>query len=276
MTKQRNILQWNMGCSRLASVKSNVIDARLLTLKNLLGERSPSVVALQEAPQQATTLLQQGGFTVYGSGELLLGMRNCDWKKGQTVLQQSRVLTVEVQLTTQRILLVSNVHLLSRQHSEQLDREDAAREILTALVAQRVKYVNQVCGEIIVGDFNLNPHDGVMMMKNGFFSNRSRTFVKKMAKKSVLPKKPLYNPSWHIYGRAEEPLGSLYDTNPGDGPWLVFDQILMSADLIDAGSHEVVLVTGTKGVGLLTAPPVKRPDKAIGSDHLPLVSKFCV
>lgn len=276
MTKQRNILQWNMGCGKRASVKSNAIDARLMTLKNLLGERIPSVVALQESPQKAASLLQQGGFTIYDSGELLLGMRNTDWTKGRTVLQQSKVLTVEIQLPTQRILLVSNVHLLSRQHSEQQDRENAAHEILNAIEAQRVKYANRVCGEIIVGDFNLNPHDGVMMMENGFFANRSKTFVKRMAIKSVLPKRPFYNPAWHIYGRAEAPLGSLYDTNPWDGPWLVFDQILMSADLIGTGSHDVAVVTCTNGVDLLTASQVKRPDIAIGSDHLPLVSKFSV
>lgn len=257
-------------------MKASVIDARIQTLKNLLGERIPSVVALQEAPQDADALLQQSGFTVYGSGELLLGMRNTDWTKGRPILQQSRVLTVEIQLPTQRILLVSNVHLLSRQHSEQQDRENAAHEILNAIEAQRVKYANRVFGEIIVGDFNLNPHDGVMMMKNGFFANRSKTFVKRMAVKSVLPKRPFYNPAWHIYGRTEEPLGSIYGTNPWDGPWLVFDQILMSADLIGTGSHDVVVVTCANGVGLLTAPPVKRPDKAIGSDHLPLVSSFSV
>ena len=275
MGSQRKILQWNMGCGPFASVKATVAISRLQVLRDLLVEQVPSLVALQEAPQPASATLRKAGFSTYGSGGLLLGMRNADWKKGRAILRQTKILTVEVQLAPQRFLLISDVHLLSRQYSQQLRRDNEALAAVKAISNLRVQYVNRMCGEIIVGDFNLTPHDGIMMMDEGFYANRSRTYVETMARKSVLPMKPMYNPAWHIYGRAEEPLGSLYDTNPIDGPWLVFDQVLMSADLIGSTSHEVIVVTSTTGTGLLSSG-VKRPDKETGSDHLPLISTFTV
>lgn len=107
-------------------------------------------------------------------------------------------------------------------------------------------------------------------------SQRVSECMRQMAKNSVPPTRPLYKPGWQLYGRSKEPLGSLYDTSPVDGPWLVFDQVLISADLIGDESHDVVLVTEANGVGLLTMSIVKRPDKTTGSDHLPLVSKFII
>jgi hypothetical protein len=276
MTERRSILQWNMGCGALTDVTPSVMDSRLRILRSLLSEHMPSIVALQEAPTETSALLRLAGFAAYDSGALLLGMRNTDWTKGRTVLRQTRVFTVEVQLAAERTLLVSDVHLRSRRNSQQLDRENGALAVLTAIRDLRGKYVNRVCSEIIVGDFNLNPHDGIMMMSEGFYANRSKAFVRNRAKNSVAPKRPMYNPAWHIYGRAEEPLGSLYSTTPYDGPWLVFDQVLMSADLIGADSCEIAVVTDANGVSLLSASVVKLPDKRAGSDHLPLVSTFVV
>lgn len=264
-----------MGCGALTKVAAGVTVSRTDVLRGIVLERQPSIVALQEAPASAKGVLQASGFSVHTVGCLALGLRCTDWMAGLAVISQERLLAVEVPLTSGHVLLICDVHLTSRVRSQQIGREEAARAVAAEIQTRRKVYAGQKCSELVVGDFNLNPHDIVMMQPSGFFANRSKTYVAKTSQKVVLPKKPLYNPSWHIYGRSDEPLGSIYSTSADDGPWLVFDQLLMSSDLVGTGSHNLAVVTTCSGIDLLSRD-VRQPVAAVGSDHLPLVGEIVV
>ncbi len=81
-----------------------------------------------------------------------------------------------------------------------------------------------------------------------------------------------YNPMWNHLGDRGDISGTFYfdSSEPLCYFWNLFDQVLLRPDLLEGFAPEQVRVlTKVRGVSLLEADG--RPDKAMASDHLPVL-----
>ena len=82
-----------------------------------------------------------------------------------------------------------------------------------------------------------------------------------------------YNPMWAHFGdRQNGPPGTYYYDKAEHVTyfWNIFDQILVRPALLEGlGSESVRILTSVKGLSLLG--PGGRPDRAVASDHLPVL-----
>lgn len=271
------LLQWNMGV--FEEGKSLPTEARVTALLgDLLRSRQPGLVALQEAPRASVSAeLEASGYEVRTSRQRLVTAWKADqWKaEDEEPIAYARATAVQLYRIAEddrkRRVTICNVHGRSLDKGSPEETEENLRDFVSELRDLRARSDAPPSAEIIVGDFNLEPHHTVMHTANGFFGNRSFAFVRKRERQRSLGEKarPLYNPSWRIAGREAEPLGTYYNTKGIGAPWFVFDQALFSLDLFDGPIHvnAIVEVAGRR----LVSSGVSKPDKKVGSDHLPVV-----
>ncbi|RYE27050.1 MAG: hypothetical protein EOP45_02450 [Sphingobacteriaceae bacterium] len=254
---------------------------RTALLAKLLNQYQPALVALQEAPiPQVVRLLQNQGYSTEASGldrRLVTGWKNTVWGSSLTSpIDYSRALAVVLPLIApsgrlQRVL-VCNVHLPAlAPHGSKDKTIDNLKTLRREIEGYRRTPGNEDVAEIILGDFNLEPHTPEICSGNELAGNRSLPYVQKREVERSKGDwyRPLYNPSWQLYGNTQPPHGTIYRTGGIDEPWYIFDQALFSGDLIE-GIVEPKLIKKIGRISLLTTG-VFMPDKAIGSDHLPLV-----
>lgn len=257
-------------------------DRKTRLLRALVSEHDPDLIALQEAPRRlASPLLRDAGYEVDAPRHrLLTAWRGRRW---EATVEQPFVYDRASALVLRRLdpdgggprVLVCNVHLPSRLHSGTDEVSESLRDLVGEIQSYRSDPDTGRFSEVLTGDFNLEPHDLVMMLPSGLYGNRSLLFVAKRERRRRRDglenerTRTLYNPSWMLYGASAEPLGTLYNTKGTGAPWYVFDQALFSADLAD-GPAAVEVVTEADGLDLLTRD-VRSPNSKVGSDHLPLV-----
>lgn len=291
------ILQWNMGvyrdkraakkaASTVYAPKSAQDEARLArVLLNLVAEHQPALIALQEAPEAVVRpLLAAAGYSLeVGNVNIITAWKNTVWSGiVATSVKYYRMLGLEMQLLTktQKLykVLVCNVHLSSRLHGG----EENPVHDLDMLVDELKTYrrANADGEEIILGDFNLEPHQAELQKKTGLHGNRSLDFVAEQEAKRPDPRyRILYNPSWRLYGAEGSPHGSHYFSGgKKGGPWFILDQAFFSSGLVSSPAKVQMLTTvtcaTTKVVSPLLSKKISQPDRKIGSDHLPIVWKI--
>ena len=289
------ILQWNMGIYRdkKAATKATATvyasqsaknEARLTEmLQNLIAEYQPTLIALQEAPEAAVRrVLSMAGYSFeVGSVNIITAWKNAVWSGSvSTSISYYRMLGLEMQLltSTQKTykVLVCNVHLSSRLHGGEENPVHDLEMMADELKAYRRRNVD--VEEIILGDFNLEPHQAELQKKTVLHGNRSLAFVAEQeAKRPAYDRyRVLYNPSWRLYGAETSPHGSHYFSGgKKGGPWFILDQALFSSGLASSPANVQMVTTvtcaTTKVAKTLLSKKVSQPDRKIGSDHLPLV-----
>jgi len=172
-----------------------------------------------------------------------------------------------------KILLVA-LHLSSRM-SYTIDvlnyqAIDCASEI------RELEKLHKTHKVVIVGDFNLNPFDKSMIYPKGFNATMCPIQASKGYKKyDGLDYRYNYNPMWHLYGNKNNlAKGSYYySSNPGSDNWNMFDQVIISYNLIDRFNIDCLeVIEKTESICLLTSNSI--PNKNQLSDHLPV--KFSI
>lgn len=274
------ILQWNMGIYKVG--KDVQAEARrALILDELLRKHQPDIVALQEAPrQQAERVLLQHRYAVSTPvHRLVTAWRATAWGPPvQDPISYSRVSAVVLSQTTPtgtgRAVLVCNVHLPSPGGMGRSPRTTV--QSLQQMVRELESYRTTTgqrgsVSEIIIGDFNLEPHVAEVQEATGLYGNRSLQYVATREAKWRGGKsaRALYNPSWCLYGAKSAPHGTYYFEGLTDEPWYVFDQAFFSSDLVTKPA-EFKLITRVGPYKLLLAK-TSAPDKTVGSDHLPVL-----
>lgn len=276
---ERKIIQWNIGLPAKAKYDQTKEKSRLRVLRALLTTYKPSIVALQEANDKVRDLVSSKGYQVERNKELVTGFNKNDWFLNSIPNTSSdRALILLLKSTSGTTdLILTNIHLPSRLHLDKDQQADRAFDVINDIKNLRLQQYN--FEEVIIGDFNFNPYESCMVLKNGFYSNRSFDYVIMKSKKEVSPFKPLFNPSWFFFGSGTGAQGSYYNTNGSEAPWYIFDQILLSENLVLKKSKKLQppkLITKVRQHELIKGSPSYKPDDSVGSDHLPILTKFIV
>ena len=125
----------------------------------------------------------------------------------------------------------------------------------------------------MVGDLNLNPFDRGVVQTTGFHAMMSKRQAVEMSRTVQGRSYPFfYNPMWgHLGDRTPGPPGTFYyrDSVPLSYDWNTFDQVLLRPAVLEL-MDEVVAVLDRCGEQSLLDDK-GRPDRQVGSDHLPLL-----
>lgn len=126
---------------------------------------------------------------------------------------------------------------------------------------------------IMLGDFNANPFDAEVCGSDGLFALRDRADARSVWASSLRPlgekQRPLFNPMWSLLPEDERrPAGTLFaDDHKEMLRWRLYDQILLSPDLIDKVEGSPTILTK------IVERPLLNPNGSIDldvSDHLPV------
>lgn len=260
------ILVWNLGFNTTTDGPTGASRRQLLS--HLIDDLKPSIVALQEAPPR---LRVQGRLKREpGPGKLFTGFDPAIWQRTERREFLRRAVGLGlVHRRSGREIFFWNLHLPSLLNGNTPPSQRAyvrdrfKPEFESARKAGRP--------DVLVGDFNLSPYDEVLMAPGGFWANRSLHDTIEYARSAVIPKLPLFNPSWELLGNHSAPCGTYYLAQrlDGEGPWHVIDQALMSPELAIPGSSHVRLISSVRTTSLCGGDSVRVPLKDVGSDHLP-------
>jgi hypothetical protein len=178
-------------------------------------------------------------------------------------------------ISVRKLNIGSTQALLGLVHGVDMrNYDEATRQSAAQLLAEDFRFVGSQQGHnrfILMGDFNMNPFDNGMNLAAGLNAMMTRACVKN-GQRTFLGKGYdfYYNPMWGLLGdRSAGPAGTVYDTsNQGPYGWSMLDQVLISHAFVSQFS-DVQIITAAGSVSLVDLNG--RPDKAIASDHLPLL-----
>lgn len=127
---------------------------------------------------------------------------------------------------------------------------------------------------IILGDFNSNPYEEIMLGFDYFHAlPYSEIVLQKNSRVSYgIERRLFYNPMWNYMNDFSNPHGTYYlDSNTSIYTgYNIFDQVLLSANMInDVENTSIKIITEVNDKMLVNA--LNRPDKNTYSDHLPIV-----
>ncbi|KYF98236.1 hypothetical protein BE20_35765 [Sorangium cellulosum] len=264
-----------MGIYHDPELPDRVRLSRLAALRTLIALYAPSFVALQEAPDD----LGRGDLgpryrVISGLGGITTAVLQTAWRvRDHSTMEGWRALVVKVDP------LAGGLDLwLWNLHQPILHKDSEERRTLSRCEPRddlrRFRARDPDRGELVVGDFNLEPHDVAMVGRDGFYARSSPEWVLSRPSRRDILYRPLYNatPTPSASQRDDPPYGSYYrdKSKDGAGPWFRPDQVLMSAELLRCGKPRVTLLPRA-GETDLCAPAHRRPDPKVGSDHLPLL-----
>ncbi|WP_437835896.1 endonuclease/exonuclease/phosphatase family protein [Sorangium sp. So ce1153] len=269
---RETVLQWNMGVCKESNPYRR--RARIEALEAMVGEYSPGILSLQEAPLDLRSLrfLHPWYRLVEGPMGIVTGLLESRW---QVVADhdevKGRALVVKAYSSTGRLRLsLWNVHLPVVWKDLAARRTLVQSDFRDALIAVRKRGLGR--SELLVGDFNLPPYDDAMVRRSGLYASRTLPSAEENALLHDPYNFPLFNPTWALLGKPGSPQGTFFrQPSPDDeGPWFLPDQALMSPDLALPGEQQVWLIEHTGKAELCSPAPTRRPERTTGSDHLPL------
>jgi hypothetical protein len=267
------ILFWNM---------SGVNDAGLVA--SLAHEHATDILVLAECaiPTQKLQLaLNTGSRRLFfpdplATGRITLFTTVKPLKKTESFVKDTRYCSVrQYKLPLFGSMLLVAVHLSSKTNLEGAEQSQLAgrlRELVNE-AEERVGHARTV----VVGDFNMNPFEDGLVGSEAMHAVSDRR-VAARGSRTVLsePRTFLYNPMWRFLGdNGPHPPGTFFHS--GSSPvthfWNVFDQVLFRPELLPHFTDDGVrIVTEIRGVPL--ACDKGRPDRTVGSDHLPIVLRL--
>lgn len=167
--------------------------------------------------------------------------------------------------------LLGGVHFPSKLYTGEEDIKIVGRNFIEA-----IKESEKAVGHkkvIMTGDFNANPFESVITDFNYLHAIFDSSVVEQTRSRELfgIKNQMFYNPMWNLLGDANHPKGSYYSD---DGKacklfWHIFDQVIMSADIIKAYKKDSLKILTGVGDSCFMNENGK-PDKALYSDHLPL------
>lgn len=267
-----------MGCTtRSTGIKADPAIAvrRLGLLKEMMLALQPSIVTLQEAPLILSSSDLPGGFEVEkGSHQVVTAFNSSRWILHGRDDACDRLLALRLDHVNNRLKLWQmNLHVPVLWADPEKRRSFIRFDLRRAIDRLRGQFSDR--HELIVGDFNLSPHDVALIGREGLNANRSLEWTRGQFSPNEVVDRPLFNPTWGLYGLAKPPLGTFYLSRvDSDGPWVVVDQALMSADLAEDGRSHVKILDKIGTTDLCRNSRVRAPNEDTGSDHLPIAVEF--
>jgi hypothetical protein len=169
-------------------------------------------------------------------------------------------------------ILLAAIHLPSKLHTS-----ESSQILACSQWAQTIAEAERRAGHtrtVVVGDLNMNPFEAGVVGAGGFHATMARAQARQGQRTVSGQRYPFfYNPMWGCFGeRNATPAGTyFYDSSEHVSYyWNMFDQVLLRPGLVDLLSRDGVEIVSRAGVvSLLSASG--RPDKSVGSDHLPIL-----
>lgn len=168
--------------------------------------------------------------------------------------------------------LIVAAHMPSKLHADDTDQLTYSIRL-----RQEIDRVESELGHgriVVVGDLNMNPFEAGVVSSDGFHGVMHRDIASRISRTvRSEERKFFYNPMLGYFGdRTTGPPGTYYygSTNSVAYFWNMFDQVLFSADLMDAFDDDNLEIVTTVGETSLVDHR-GLPDSTIASDHLPLV-----
>jgi endonuclease/exonuclease/phosphatase (EEP) superfamily protein YafD len=280
-----------MGCPQArhaAKVDPKIALRRCELIEAMIRDHNPTFVALQETPPECSVHLRGKSsrrYEVVEGRNGLLTLYSTDWSRPEHETTLANELRATMLLLKHGIfdtrVRLWNIHFWSRFQLDTKQISGRVRQFVNDQVKQYRATSTSEASEIIVGDFNMSPYAEFIAGHDCLWANQSlhwalakeRSVRRDPTKKSY---RPLFNPSWELLGHHEPPLGTYYYEKSAevDGPWYVFDQMLMSpAHGLTNERHATIL--GKAGdAQLWSDTKSRRPDDRLGSDHYPVLVKF--
>lgn len=170
--------------------------------------------------------------------------------------------------------LLAAVHLPSKLHNNENQRIVGRQLIEDVTQSEKAVQHEKI---FIIGDFNASPYEELMSSFEYMHAIYDAEIVHKKKKRTVCGDKRslFYNPMWNMLGDNEMPKGSYYydSASVKNLYWHIFDQVLMSADCIEAyRKNSLEIITDIGQMKLAGDDGV--PDKKNYSDHLPVFFSF--
>ena len=166
---------------------------------------------------------------------------------------------------------VGAVHLASPTNMELDDRNSEAKIIADSVRLQEAERSHS--RTILIGDFNLNPFDRGVSEASGFHGVMTKDQAIEGSRTVQFRPYPFfYNPMWgHLGDRTPGPPGTIHYRNSAQlsYDWNTFDQVLLRSDVLALAEEEVAVLDRCGDLSLLNDK--RRPDRQVGSDHLPLL-----
>ncbi len=169
-------------------------------------------------------------------------------------------------------IVLAALHLPSKLHSS-----ESSQILACSQWADTIARAEGQAGHtrtVVVGDLNMNPFEAGVVGAGGFHATMARAEALRGHRTVSGQQYPFfYNPMWGCFGERDDTPAGTYFYDSGEHVsyyWNMFDQVLLRPSLVDrlsAGGIEVVTRAGA--VPLLSANG--RPDRSVGSDHLPVL-----
>ena len=171
--------------------------------------------------------------------------------------------------------LIAGVHLPSKMYGDGHGQKVVSRDLYEAIVESQNEVKHSHI--IVVGDFNANPFEEVMVSSEYLHAISDAKIVQRMKSRACygIERQMLYNPMWNMLGDYDSPTGSYYYSHGGVESlyWNIFDQVLLSPSLIQGyEKNSLKIITSINHVVLVSEDGT--PNSKSFSDHLPLVFSF--
>ncbi len=180
-------------------------------------------------------------------------------------------LSVRVFQYEHREVLLALLHISSKLHARETSQLLESVDIVDTL-----RMIEEERGHrrtIVVGDFNMNPFEDGLVASRGFNAVSTRRRAAKGARIVQGRTHPLfYNPMWNLFGdETPGPAGTFFRSVSEHAgiDWNMFDQVLVSPELLPKFSRALQILTRAGDQDLLTRHG--RPNQRTASDHLPIL-----
>jgi len=268
------VISWNMGCGPRTQTTSVQISSRLNILSELVAEKFPSILALQESPDEGS--LRNALGSNFGLLRTIDGVATAydlrRWSCDVEDISDGRVPVIGLlPVTGGSALWIVNVHV-PVIHNDEPSRQAFVRLRIRRKI-ETFRATDSERENVVAGDFNLPPFDQSIVMPDGLSASRSLPWIK--AKSTGIDRR-MFNATWGVLGQHLSACGTLYRSGPHiDGPWLAVDQIILTANLVRQ-INDVHVVEKIGAIQLRKVGAAGAPNSSIGSDHLPIVTTTLV
>jgi endonuclease/exonuclease/phosphatase (EEP) superfamily protein YafD len=263
-------LFWNLEGKNLQHLVAQLAEEHLVDLIVLSECKTPSATVLMQLNARHVRYELCPGLcesiTIFGafqSGFLT------------PILESARISIRRLALPARQEILVASAHLPSRLHFS-----DESMIFECANLARMIAESEEATGHgrtILLGDLNVNPFETGMVGTGGLHAVMSRD-VASRGSRTVQSREYdfFYNPMWGHLGDRKGGVPGTYYYDKAEHVtyfWNMFDQVLVRPSLLEGlGMDGVRVLTSVQGVSLLGGGG--RPNRSLGSDHLPVLAEL--
>jgi hypothetical protein len=264
---QLNVLFWNVGQKDLTAQLVNLAQSREVDIFVLVESRINSL--------ELVPALQRAGFNYFihprSLCEKITILTRFDYKFASPVEETNRRTIRLVALPDCQPFLLTALHLPDKRSNSAESQTEHSSEVVGQLA--RIETSLDLNRHIVVGDFNMNPFETGMVKTTGFHAVMSSIIAQQGSRVVQGQQYPyFYNPTWGLFGDLNKLASGTYyyrRAEPVCYEWNLFDQVLVRPAMIDNFVRSSLEIVQTDGVDLLLTNQHK-PNKKVGSDHLPL------